>query len=387
MKAAVLLLAALGLASCTKHATETNGRHAWTQAGTLRVAINSEPKTLNPLLASNTIEGFIDRLMFEPLLSADPRGNPVPLLATAVPTQEDGGISKDGLTIRYRLRSHVYWSDGVPVTSRDVVWSWRAILNRDNDVVSRHGYDDVRSIDTPDARTLIVHLRRPFAPFVNTFFAESDQPYDVVPAHALEHVADFNHAPFNGAPTVTDGPFRFAAWKRGDRIELIQNRAFFAGVPGLKSIEIQFVPNEETALNLLLTHDLDYIYQPSIQTYPALHAQRDARIVWVNANGYEGMLFNLARPVTADPLVRRAIAAAIDKNLLTQQLGHGQTKAATEDLPDWIWAFDPPCAPFRSNRPNRSDFSRGPDGSPAPTATCAKAAARWSSCSPPTRRP
>ena len=83
--------------------------------GVLRVAIREEPKNLNPLLVGTTVEGFIDRLMFEPLLSADPHGNPVPMLAAKVPTQDNGGVSRDGLTIVYHLRGDARWSDGVPV--------------------------------------------------------------------------------------------------------------------------------------------------------------------------------------------------------------------------------------------------------------------------------
>jgi peptide/nickel transport system substrate-binding protein len=370
MRASTLacLLAGVGLAACAKSGGETNGRRSWTEPGVLRIAVTEEPKNVNPLLAATTVEGFIDRFMFEPLLSADPRGNAVPLLATAVPTQANGGISRDGLTIRYHLRPNVRWSDGVPVTSRDVVWSWRAVLNPNNDVVSRHGYDDVRSIDALDAQTLVVHLKRPFAPFVNTFFAESDQPYDVVPAHVLSRYADINRVPFNSEPVVSDGPFLFKGWRRGDRIQLAANQSFFEGPPKLRSVDIQFVPNEDSGVNLMRTHAIDYFYQPSIQTYPSLRSVPDTRIVWVNVNGFEGVMFNLGNSVLGDPIVRRAIAAALDKASLTQQLTHGQATIATEDLPSWIWAFDPSVQSIRfdpvlaAKLLARSGWIKGPDG-------------------------
>jgi peptide/nickel transport system substrate-binding protein len=338
---ACVIAAAIALAGCTKSGGVAGQRHPWTQAGVLRVAIGEEPKNLNPLLAGTTYEIFIDRLMFEPLLSADPHGNTVPMLATNVPTQANGGISADGLTIRYDLRRDARWTDGVPVTSRDVAWSWQAIENGNNDVVSRHGYDDVRSIDTPDAYTLVVRLKQRFSPFVNTFFAESDQPYDILPAHALVRYADLNHVPFDAAPLVSDGPFRFERWERGDRIVLGANPGFFEGKPRLRRIELQFVPNENSAVNLLRTHAVDYIFQPSIQTFPSLHALPDARIVWVSVNGYEGVELNLSHPALADRRVRTAIAAALDKEALTRQLTYGQVTTATEDLPNWMWAFDP----------------------------------------------
>ncbi len=329
------------LTGCTKAGEMVGGRHPWTQAGVLRVAVYEEPKNLNPLLAGTTIEVFIDRFMFEPLLSADPSGNPVPMLAAAVPTQANGGISADGLTIRYRLRHDARWSDGVPVTARDLVWSWQAIENPSNDAVSRHGYDDVRSIDMPDPYTAIVHLKKKFSPFVNTFFAESDQAYDIVPAHVLAKYPDINRVPFDAEPLVSDGPFRFVRWERGDRIVLDANRTFFEGVPGLRRVQIEFLPDENSAINLLRTHAIDYFYQPTIQTYPALRELPDARIAWVNMSAFEGIEMNLSHPLLADARVRTAIAAAIDKTALNRQLTYGQETTATEDLPHWMWAFDP----------------------------------------------
>ena len=307
----------------------------------LRVAVSEEPKNLNPLLAGTTVEVFIDRLMFEPLLSADPRGNPMPMLASAVPTQANGGISTDGLTIRYRLRRDARWTDDMPVTARDVIFSWQAIENPNNDAVSHHGYDDVDSIEAPDPFTAVVHLKRRFSAFVNTFFAESDQPYEIIPAHVLANYPDINHVPFDAAPAVSDGPFKFVDWRRADRISLEANPHFFEGNPGLRSVVVEFVPNEDSAINLMRTHSIDFFHEPSIQTYPALRGLPDARIVWVNVNGFEGMEMNLSHPILSDPRVRTAIAAALDKNALTAQLTHGQSTTATEDLPNWIWAFDP----------------------------------------------
>ena len=171
--------------------------------------------------------------MFEPLLTADPKGNPLPMLAAQVPTLTNGGISPDGLTITYQPAPRAQWTDGVPVTSHDVEWSWQAIMNPNNNVVSRHGYDDVASIDTPNTSRVVVHLKRRFAPFVDTFFAESDQPYMIAPAHVLAGYPNINQISFNSRPTVSDGPFKFADWARGDHVSLVRNAAFFLGKPGL----------------------------------------------------------------------------------------------------------------------------------------------------------
>ncbi len=331
------------LAGCSKVSQETGGsqRHSWTRPGLLRVAVQSDLKNLNPLLNSNTTDAFVDRLMFEPLVTADPKGNPLPMLAVRVPSVANHGISPDGLTITYQLRKNARWSDGVPVTARDVKWSWQAIMNPDNNVVSRHGYDVVDRIDTPRDYTVVVHLKSRFSPFVDTFFAESDQPYMPGPAHVLSRYPNINNIPFNSAPTVSDGPFKFEQWARGDHISLVRNDAFFMGRPGLSRIEVKIVPDEDTSVNLLRTHGIDYMFQASIQTYEQIRTIPDVRIAWVNVNGYDALQMNLSRPLMRDQHVTSAIAYAVDKNEMVRTLTFGTQRVATEDIPDWMWAFNP----------------------------------------------
>ena len=244
----------------------------------LRVAVQSDVKSLNPLLNSNTTDGLIAFLMFEPLLSADAKGNPVPILATAVPAPENGGVSRDGLTVTYHMRRNAKWTDGVPVTSADVKWSWQAIMNPNNNIVSRHGYDYVKSIDTPNPYTVVVHLKQKFSPFVNTFFAMSDQPMPVAPAHVLSRYPDINQLAFNSRPDVGDGPFKFVEWAHNDHITVERNDKFFMGRPRLRRIEIRIVPDENTTVNQMKTHAIDFMFQASPETYPALKSAPGRRV-------------------------------------------------------------------------------------------------------------
>ncbi|MBV8067610.1 MAG: peptide ABC transporter substrate-binding protein [Candidatus Eremiobacteraeota bacterium] len=334
----------------------------------MRVAIATDFKTLNPLLNSNTADGFVDRLMFEPLISADSKGDPVPMLAAQVPTLENHGISRDGLIITYYLRRNAKWTDGVPVTSADVKWNWQAIMNSNNDVISRHGYDYVARIDTPNSYTAVVHLKKPFAPFVDTFFAESDQPYMIAPAHVLSRYPNINQLQFNSKPTVSDGPFKFVEWARGDHVSFVRNDRFFLGRPALGRVEIKIVPDEDTAINLLRTHSIDYMFQASIQNYEVLRNLSDVRIVWVDANGYTYVQLNVSRPYLQDPRVRSAIAYAVDKSELIRSLTFGTQTEATADIPNWMWAFNrsvrsAPHDPLQARRLLReAGWSSGPDG-------------------------
>ncbi len=331
--------AALSLSACSSGSNAGAG-------DILRIAIGQDVKTLNPILASSTVDGFVQRLMFEPLVSADVRGIPVPMLAQTVPSLANGGISRDGLTIVYHLRRTPHWTDGVPVTSDDVKFSWSAIINPRNNAVSRHGYDDIARIDTPDRWTVVVHLKHPFAPFVNTFFAESDQPYMIVPAHVLRKYGDINQIDFNVDPRVSDGPFRFVSWVHGDELQFERNASFFKGAPGVAKIDIRVVPDENTSVNLLRSHEIDYMYQPTIATYPAIRSTPGVRVVWVDMNGYVGLQFNTSRSPLSDPRVREAIALTIDKSVLARTQTYGQEEVASADLPAWMWAS--PRLPVRA---------------------------------------
>ncbi len=337
---ALAVLAGL-LAGCSKVASDSGGEHSWTQPGVLRVAIQTEPKNLNPLLTSNTIDVFIARFMFLPLIQPNGQGVQQPLLVTEVPSTSNGGISADGLTITYHLRKDVKWSDGVPFTSKDVTWTWHAIMNPNNNIVSRHGYDYIRSIDTPDDWTAIVHLKTRFSPFVNTFFTDSDQPYGVAPAHVLAKYPNVNQIPFNSEPTVSDGPFRFAEWVRNDHVSLVANDSFFLGKPGLKRIEIKVIPDENTSVELLKSHAIDWIYQASIHLYPQVKDILGTSITWMRVNGYYDVQFNTTSPQMKDARVRQAIAYAMDKQNLVNTTMFGQETIASEDIPDWMWAFNP----------------------------------------------
>lgn len=305
------------------------------------MATTITPRTLNSLLASQTSEIAIDRLFGDLLVTVDERGRFVPDLAATVPTTTNGGISTDGLTIRYRLREHVRWQDGRPFTSADVKFTFDAIMNPANDVVSRHGYDFVTRLDTPDAHTVVFRLKHRFAPFVATVFGESDGPFCILPAHLLAGRTTINEGPYNALPIGT-GPFRVVRWLRGNRIELVRNDDYFLGRPKLKSIVISFVPDENAEIVQLRTHEIDWAFQVSVNAYRSLRSMPagEVRSVLTPFNGYEAIIFNAARGPTRDVRVRRAITFALDKRALVERLTFGAAGPATEDLPPFMWAYN-----------------------------------------------
>jgi len=340
------LLCALLFAACSKIDTTsstvpTGDHHAWTHPGELRIAIQSEPVTLNPILSANTTEGLLNRLSFDVLVSVKPDGKTlVPQLAKDVPTTANGGISADGLTITYKLRGGVKWQDGVAFTSKDVKFTWQAIMNDNNNVNARVGYDEVRSVDTPDTTTVVFHLKEKFAPFVNTVFAESDDPICIIPEHLLGKFKDVNHVAFNTLPIGT-GPFKVVRWVRADHIELAANPNYFLGAPKLKSIIVREIPDENTSINALRTHDIDWLFEPSPNLYHLLRTLPETAIHFVEQPQTLRLLINNSRPALKDVRVRRAVAYAVDKKGLVERLTDGSALVAGADQPPFSWAYQP----------------------------------------------
>ena len=354
------MAAGLLLAACTQ--TQQPPQHV------LRVGIQAAPLTLNALLANNTTESMIDRLIFDTLVTVDASGRKqVPVLAAEVPTLANGGISKDGLTVTYKLRHNVHWHDGVPFTSRDVKFTWAAILNPNNNVITHSGYELVRSVDTPNPYTVVFHFKQKYAPAVNTIFGESDDPYEIVPAHILEKYHDINQIPFNSAPVGT-GPYKFKEWLRGDHIELVANDDYFLGAPKLRSIDIRIVPDENTEVNLLRTHDIDWQFEASESEYRTLKTIEGLRIVLQVRNQFERIEMMTKHPPLDDVRVRRAIAYAMDTPRLVHDLTFGTAVVADQDLPPFMWAHSGSVHHYPHNLAlarrllAQAGWTAGPDG-------------------------
>jgi peptide/nickel transport system substrate-binding protein len=105
-------------------------------------------------------------------------------LASVVPTLRNGGIAAGGRTITWHLRRDARWQDGVPFTSRDVKFTVEAILNPKNNVPLRRRFDLVRDVRTPDPYTVVLRLRKPFAPAVTRKSSFASCPTKTARSHS-----------------------------------------------------------------------------------------------------------------------------------------------------------------------------------------------------------
>jgi peptide/nickel transport system substrate-binding protein len=343
--AGALLAGALLLAGCSKVGTSAGpaGGNRWTVPGVVRLAIIAEPNTLNPVVSGVIQEGYMECAIFDGLLMFDSHGDLIPDLATAVPSLRNGGISRDGKTITYHLRRGVTWQDGAPFTSADVAFTYKAYTNPKVNSFYTSTYQRIESVSTPDPYTVVLHLRAPFAPALMQFFERATGGF-VIPKHLLEHSPDINTDPFGKHPIGT-GPWRLSRWEHGSLLLLKPNARYFGGAPHLSEVDVRIIANPNTQLEMIGSHELDVAAQLVPSQYARLQAIPGIRAVLVPSYLNRFVTYNMRRAPFGDPVVRRALALALDRNRIIATAYQGTSTLAQTLIPPWSWAYDPIGAP------------------------------------------
>jgi len=354
------------LAACGPVGPGVSNEKTGPQPGVLRFAEIDEPDGLNPLIASDPIALDLSSFIFSFFFDVDDHSNLVPDIATDVPTVANGGISRDGLTIVYHLRKGVKWQDGEPLTARDVLFTYHAIMNPKNDIQGTFGYDHIAAVVAPNDYTVILHMKKVDSAIVSLFMCQ-DGDYPILPAHLLEKYPDLNQVAYNDMP-MGSGPFTVAEWVRGDHLTLKANRAFWRGRPRLDTIVIYFVHDSAQIIERLRSGTIDAWFRSDPDSYPTLTQIPDMRVVISPDNNFGHLDFNLRDPLLQDVRVRRAIEMAIDRQRIVHEATHYVYQTTNSDQPYASWAYDP-HAPSVSYDPKRAitllaqaGWARGADG-------------------------
>lgn len=334
------------VSGCSKVTTgENGGRNAWTNPGRLVYAENQSPAGLNPMLAASAVDGDLSMFVYSYAIRYDEKARPVPDAVSEVPSVENGDVSKDGLTLKYKIRSNLRWQDGPPVTCEDFKFTWQAVMNPRNNVVTTDGYKNIGDIDCRDERIAVVHMKKLYAPFLQQLWGVNGNA-PVLPKHILGRYNDakgsLNNAPFNSMP-VGSGPFRVTKWLRGSEVDLVANPNFYRGKPKLDRVVFKIVPDENTLSNEMQAHEIDLLARGTGLSWPRYErmAKADPSIKAIRVDNflYTHVDFNLERPLLQDRSVRTALAHAVDRNEIVSKVMHGAAVASeTDQSPEISWA-------------------------------------------------
>jgi peptide/nickel transport system substrate-binding protein len=276
----------------------------------------------------------------------DDQANPRPVLVKEMPSTTNGGISADGKTLTLKLRDDLVWSDGTPLTSADMLFTYEMTVNPANAVASTAPYDQLEKVAAPDAQTLVMTFKEPYAPWVGTLW------HGILPAHVLQPVFEKNgnidQAEWNLAPTVGCGPYVFKEWQSGSFARFAANDKYWLGKPKIDEIYFRFVPDDASQVAALQTRDGDLGTFISYEDIPTLQSA-NVQMITVFSGYAEGIYFYLdpikGHPALQDERVRKAIALATNRQALCTDLLLGLTKPAATDWDNTPWN-DPSLQPY-----------------------------------------
>jgi len=321
--------------------------HAQTQGGTAVLAYYQEPELLLPYVSTQTVAQIWERFMYRGLVDTNPAGEYIPDLAVEVPSVKNGGVSEDGLTITYHLKDNIVWSDGDPFDCEDVVFTYDAIVYPDGPAASKNGYTDIASVTCPDPYTVEVVYKQFYAPFLGLFGT-------IIPSHIGLDLADQTDWPLNRFPDPVLGPFKMKEWVSGDHATLVRNENYeywaSEGRPYLDALILRVVESREVGKQLLISGEVDFVWDLSEADQPALEGIDGIRLNAVPGVGTERLVLNWRDPeidaLTADQIredphwhwalgdvrVRRAIEAGINKQEIVDNLLYGLATVGTTEL-------------------------------------------------------
>ena len=303
---------------------------------------------LNPHFAVGTKDQEGSRIFYEPLAGWDADGNLIPMLAAEVPSVQNGGLSRDGKSVIWKLKQNVQWHDGRPFTADDVIFNWEFAADPATSATTSGSYKDVKATKI-DAYTVRVEFAKPTPYWADPFVGTVGM---MIPKHLFDAYrgAKSRDAPTNLKPVGT-GPYKFADFKPGDMVRGTINTAYHEpNRPYFDSIEMKGGGDAVSAARAVLqTGEFDYAWNMQVEDEILLrleeggkgraHITPGANIEhilvnstdpWKEVDG-ERSHAKTPHPLFSDPAVRRALNMLVDRASIEKHI-YGRTGLATANF-------------------------------------------------------
>jgi peptide/nickel transport system substrate-binding protein len=317
---------------------------------TLRLLYWQAPTILNPHFSSGFKDSEASRITLEPLASFDAEGNMVLFLAAEEPTLENGGVSEDGRTVTWKLKEGILWSDGTPFTAEDVAFTYEFIANPEVASNTAGTYETIESVEALDDTTVQITFTEPNPAWYLVFTGTQGM---VLPKHMFEayNGANGREAPANTMPVGT-GPYRVVDFTPGDVVVYEANPNYRdADSLAFSRVELKGGGDATSAARAVLqTGDVDYAYNLQVEAnvLEQLAQGGQGEVVANFGSLIERIVLNFTdpnqatadgevssvefdHPYLSDPQVREALALAVDRDTIAEQL-YGPTGQATANF-------------------------------------------------------
>ncbi len=330
---------------------------------TLVIGITQFPSTFHPNIDSMLAKTYVLAMTRRPFTAYDKDWALVCMLCTRLPTIENGlavpertADGKPGIAVTYTIRPDATWGDGTPVTTRDVVFTWKVGRHPKTGVSNTEFYRSLYAIDVKDERTFTLHFDK------LTFQYNAINGFQLLPAHLEEArfadpMAYKNRTTFDTDTTNAGlyfGPYRISEVARGSHVVLEPNPTWWGEKPFFRRIVVRVIEKTAALEANLLSGSIDYIAGELGLTldqaiaFEKRHGEK-FNILYKPGLIYEHLDLNLENPVLKDKRVRQALIYALDREAISQQLFDGRQPVAHSFVSplDWIHSDDIPI--YRRN--------------------------------------
>ena len=314
-----------------------------------QIGILEELDGINPFSAWSGPSWECFRLGYNFLTGYDREYKPVPELARSWET------SADGRTWTFRIIEGMKWQDGVPLTARDIAFTYELILETQDAAYAQY-LNGVTSVTAPDDATVVITTRRPNAGMLALSIP-------ILPEHIWEKADPENLGGFKNWPMVGSGPFRVAELEKGKWIRLAANPDYpqaLGGPPTIDEVFFVISQNADSMIQDYKAGDLDAMVNWPASYYKILSSLPGTTAVAAPAIGFHELGFNCwtsprskGDPLLRDVALRQAIALAIDRDRINAAAMAGLAVAGTSLISPiqglWHWqvpagqkvAYDP----------------------------------------------
>jgi len=318
----------------------------------LVIGVAQFPSSLHPDVDAEVVKQYVLGFVTRPITAYDKDWKNSCLLCAQLPTLENGLAKletvdgKPGMAVTIKLRPDLKWSDGHPVTTDDLLFTWKIGKDPASGFTNGHPWGEIKSIDVLNPSTAVLHLDA-----VSYRYNTWDT---LLPAHIEGPIYDkagnageyLKQTLYNRAPTTAglyNGPFMITTYQSGVQVVLEPNPSWPGPKPGFKRIVIKLIENTAALQANLLSGDVDMVAGEgvglTIDQVIKLRDQYPDKFTYIFRPSltYEHIDLKIENPILADVRVRKALLHAMDRQTLVTKLFSGMQPVATS----WVNPLDP----------------------------------------------
>lgn len=318
----------------------------------LRIGVSQYPSTMHPYFDEMVAKSLVLGATSRPVTVYGPDWKPACMLCTELPSYENGRAKKEeladgktGIAATYTLKDGLFWGDGVPVTTKDILFAYDVGKHPKSGVGNGEFFiKDILSIDAADDKTFTIHFAKEkcdFAPIGD---------FHPLPEHLERAIFEKdpetykNRSLYNTAPETAglwNGPYRLGKASSGAFITLERNKEWKGTSPYFDRVTFRTIDNSSALTANLLSGDVDYIagelgimLDEALSFEKRLKAARPGKfnVVYKQGLTYEHIDLPLDKAPFDNVDMRRALLYAIDREAVSAQIFGGHQQPAVSNI-------------------------------------------------------